>query len=251
LAKKKEELRKREAVKVKIASMKKDISQELLKANKKGNFEECDPERKNKQIINYCSVNFRDDGYKQAECIKKDNFCYMCCENEYGDLHLELRDHCYSKCNDYYYYKKKFVHTKVLNTYVDINPHMTRGASYEEVMKADKAIKKFNKPYLMKSVNAKDVLSSKFLEKNVKIEDSKIQFSKIDVAKNENINGNLNDNSNDNVNDNDNREKKVSEDVDNNNIKSRKNRNISIAEMIEEEKKKELLLKIKEDLSFD
>jgi hypothetical protein len=108
LAKQKDEKRKRQLVMNKITSLKKDISKDLLKASKNGNAEECNPDRPTNQILEYCKVNFEYDYSKMNECVENDNFCYMCCESEFGDLHLEARSNCHTKCDDFYIYKVKF-----------------------------------------------------------------------------------------------------------------------------------------------
>lgn len=196
--------------------MKKDISKDLIRASKKGDYEECDPERENYQILNYCKVNYENDGFKMAECIKNDNFCYMCCESEYGELHLELRNNCYNKCNDFYFFKIKFKHTRVLNTYCEIKPKITKITKTEEIsLKNSENDPLFGSNYNnSKSLYDIDVMKSKFLEKNINVlksEDSKL----IEYDSQDKIN------------------------------------HTKISEMIEEQKKKELLMNIKEDLNFD
>jgi hypothetical protein len=106
MAKKRDESRKTELVMNRISDLKKDISNELLKASKNGKIDECNPDRKNEDIINYCKINYADDFTKMNECVQNDKFCYMCCECEFGDLHLEKRSFCYSRCDDFYIFNK-------------------------------------------------------------------------------------------------------------------------------------------------
>ena len=215
LAKKKDEARKRELIQNKIENLKKDISNDLIKASKKGDFEECDPERPQKQIINYCKVNYEKDNFKMAECIKNDNFCYMCCEAEYGELHLELRNNCYTKCNDFSFFKLKFKHTRVLNTYNDHNLNVVKKTIKDEINLKNSE----DEPNLIinnaKKLNDIELMQTKFFEKN---------------------NRNL-----------------VAEDSRINNAEKgyKKLEQGRISQMIEEEKKKEILMRIKEDLNFD
>jgi len=105
LAKQRDESRKRTIVIDKINDLKKDISNNLMKASKDGNIEECNPYRKNEDIIKYCKVNYGDDISKMKRCVEGDKFCYMCCEYEFGELHLEKRSACYSDCDDFLVYK--------------------------------------------------------------------------------------------------------------------------------------------------
>ena len=111
-AKQRDELRKRELVMDKINDLKKDISNNLLKASKNGDLEECNPDRTNQEIINYCKKNYEEDLKKTNQCVEKNKFCYMCCESEFGDLHIENRSMCVSKCDDYYIYNINFDNTE-------------------------------------------------------------------------------------------------------------------------------------------
>ena len=155
----------------------------------------------------------------------------MCCEAEYGDLHLELRNNCYSKCNDFYFFKKKFNHTKVLNSYNNIvvkKEDVKKDYLKKEEIKKDylrnKEIKKDivkkedvkyevgnvrnnSKNVEVKNINEKEVLKSKFLQKNLNVWE-------------------------------------ISENLKNGEEKS-------ISDLIEETKKIELLMNIKKDLNFD
>jgi hypothetical protein len=164
------------------------------------------------------------------------------------------------------------IHTKVLKTYININPHIVKSATYKEVENGNNRKKvenfgknekekndynnidnnyndynkKFNRPYLMKSLSSENVLATKFFEKNSKVFIEDLKNSRINLNSNLNNEGHRANYSNDN---NDNNYNNHNE---NNNMKNNNNKkNISITEMIEEEKKKELLMKIKAELSFD
>ncbi len=217
LAKKKDEARKRELIRNKIENIKKDISKDLIRANKKGDYEECDPERPQKQIINYCTVNYENDSLKMAECFKNDNFCYMCCEAEYGELHLELRNNCYTICNDFYFFKTNFKHTRILKTYIEIKPNIIKMSKNENIYlkKTQSEPNDKNNYNNGKKLIDFEVMKTKFLETNMNNS----------IPQNSGI-----------------------IDSENGLKKSEPSR---ISQMIEEEKKKEILMKIKEDLNFD
>jgi len=51
------------------------------------------------KINAYCENNFFDNYYKLLDCKDKDGFCYSCCENEFGDIHVAERDDCYNMCD--------------------------------------------------------------------------------------------------------------------------------------------------------
>jgi len=49
----------------------------------------------------YCQVHFHDNSAKYSECRQDANFCYVCCETEFGDLAIKNREKCYkNKCDD-------------------------------------------------------------------------------------------------------------------------------------------------------
>jgi hypothetical protein len=100
--------RKERLAKLKMDKLRNQITKKLINASKKGNLQLCDPERPSNDIVQYCQNNYKDSYVKMNECVKNDNFCYMCCETEYGELHLEDRSVCYMKCDDYYINKIKF-----------------------------------------------------------------------------------------------------------------------------------------------
>jgi len=74
---------------------------ELMQANKLGDWRTCKKARTDKKgMLGYCNVNFTDDFSKNAECKDPENFCYVCCENEYGNMYLQRRDKCYTMCDE-------------------------------------------------------------------------------------------------------------------------------------------------------
>lgn len=47
------------------------------------------------KIEEYCQVNFSDNISKLLECKSPDSFCFVCCESEFGEMHLAEREKCY------------------------------------------------------------------------------------------------------------------------------------------------------------
>ena len=88
--------RKKAQLKNEIMSIRTQIAERLQKINKVGNSEKC-------LAIDartaYCTANFPDNYIKFGECESPDSFCYVCCENEFGDLHVLDRDNCYNTCD--------------------------------------------------------------------------------------------------------------------------------------------------------
>jgi hypothetical protein len=133
LSKKRDLQRKKELMLMKIEDVKHGISDDLIRASKSGNSEECDPERATAQIIQYCKVNFQFNYSKMNDCIKSDKFCYKCCESEFGDLHIEQRSTCFAKCDDYYIYKVKFKHIHPLKMAVEVTPYGVKSTEIKEL----------------------------------------------------------------------------------------------------------------------
>lgn len=77
------------------------MAERLGKASKLGKIEKCfKPNMENEVLAEkYCDESFSDDHIKYEECKDFENFCYICCENEFGDLHIIERDKCYDKCD--------------------------------------------------------------------------------------------------------------------------------------------------------
>jgi hypothetical protein len=117
--KKSQDMRNIEAYENKINEAKKIITKDLLQANHRGNYEECDPDHPDSKRIAYCNEHYKSDERKREDCKKQDKFCTLCCQSEYGDLHLEDRTDCYSKCDAYYIYHLPFSHKS--NSSLNIN----------------------------------------------------------------------------------------------------------------------------------
>jgi len=78
-------------------TIKMKITEKLQEINKIGDDCIC---RDFKNKDSYCNKNFADNYIKYQDCLKKESFCYTCCENEFGELHIIERDNCYSKCGE-------------------------------------------------------------------------------------------------------------------------------------------------------
>ena len=116
---KKEILAKRQQIKLKIAKMRKraqrkklllkgqlqtlrsEVAGELSTASKEGDISNCfiPSDLTKPKVEAYCGKNFAENPQKYAECIALDTFCYVCCENEFGDMHIRMRDKCYDICD--------------------------------------------------------------------------------------------------------------------------------------------------------
>ena len=48
----------------------------------------------------YCDKNYFEDYISNSDCKSDSDFCYMCCENEFGNMHIDRRDICYNMCDE-------------------------------------------------------------------------------------------------------------------------------------------------------
>ncbi len=88
--------RKDAELKNQILSIRSNIADRIKNINKKGNKATC---LSNKNTESYCNNNFADNPIKFQDCKTKESFCYVCCENEFGQLHAVEKDDCYSSCD--------------------------------------------------------------------------------------------------------------------------------------------------------
>jgi len=115
--------RKKAAIKSKILSMRSETAQKLQQYSKKGDMNRCfipnpDPKTlpatdpasnliENKPYIEqlgaieiYCSSVYSNNVSKFMECKNPQSYCFVCCEGEFGQMHLSDREKCYNqRCN--------------------------------------------------------------------------------------------------------------------------------------------------------
>jgi len=115
--------RKKAAIKSKIMSLRTETAQQVQKYAKKGDHNRCfvpnpasqglpesNPKSKaienksfdeqERQIEVYCAAAFPANIPKYMECKLPESYCFVCCEGEFGEMHLSDRERCYSKrCN--------------------------------------------------------------------------------------------------------------------------------------------------------
>jgi hypothetical protein len=69
----------------------------MMDESKKGTMAHCDPRQDTATRANYCNNIMVDDGdfEKKKDCLgDPTDFCYSCCENEFGRLMGEDRTKC-------------------------------------------------------------------------------------------------------------------------------------------------------------
>jgi len=98
---KKKALRRKRMIEQQIQLIRGEMTKNLLDANKFGSMEIC--RKSNSDIVKikeYCNANFVDNYMKNVNCKEVDNFCYICCENEFGNMYIKYRDKCYTMCDE-------------------------------------------------------------------------------------------------------------------------------------------------------
>lgn len=111
--------RKKAEIKSKIISLRSETAQQLQKYSKKGDMNRCfvpNPNSKGeenaekieskpfeeqaKHIEAICTAAFSTNISKFMECKLPESFCFICCESEFGQMHLSDRERCYNqRCN--------------------------------------------------------------------------------------------------------------------------------------------------------
>lgn len=83
-----------------IKTLRFKISQDLMIAQRNGSIDTCHEGKLDLDKREaYCNKNFVDDFINNADCKKDDEFCYLCCETEFGNTYMDKREQCYSMCD--------------------------------------------------------------------------------------------------------------------------------------------------------
>lgn len=97
---KKKNDRKKLVLENQINAIRGQMTRSLMDANKSGDANRCkDAFGKEDKIAIYCNNNVIDDFRKNEACKEGQSFCYVCCENEFGNMHIIERDECYDMCD--------------------------------------------------------------------------------------------------------------------------------------------------------
>lgn len=107
------------------------MSKEIMLANKNGNMANC---RRGKHDADYrekyCDENYSEDWATNSDC-KGEDFCNICCENEFGAMFVTNRDNCYKMCD--FKPKRSPNKPKANLTAGSLNPDKITPAKSEEV----------------------------------------------------------------------------------------------------------------------
>jgi hypothetical protein len=101
--------REAEKLRAELQSIRSKTANNMQKYTKQGSAAKCfNPEKKieipldelNQKMEEYCQVHYANESGKYNECRNSQNFCYVCCETEFGDLHIPQREACYKDVCD-------------------------------------------------------------------------------------------------------------------------------------------------------
>lgn len=92
--------RKRKEGKQKLNEVRTSMAAIVVNDNKVGNYSLCSPKQTETERTQYCTKNFVNEPDKLRDCnVSADDYCYVCCENEFGRNKQEFRDRCYKLCD--------------------------------------------------------------------------------------------------------------------------------------------------------
>lgn len=85
-----------ETLRAKYEEERAKLNDMLVNANKKGNNEKCEKGMNNEtERSAYCKASFPEQVQKFQICMSTpDEFCKVCCDNEYGEFHIKEKDKC-------------------------------------------------------------------------------------------------------------------------------------------------------------
>lgn len=75
------------------------VAADVLKSHRKGDMSRC-MTKDNDQICKYCEEVFKEDAQAMSDCKDQENFCFMCCENEFGSFYQSDKEKCMDQCDD-------------------------------------------------------------------------------------------------------------------------------------------------------
>ena len=83
-----------------LENIRKATAEAVTKSSKSGSSENCAAGSKSEaKRKSYCKDKFGEDLIKFNECYNKDEFCFVCCETEFGQLNMVKRHACYKSCS--------------------------------------------------------------------------------------------------------------------------------------------------------
>jgi hypothetical protein len=94
--------RKKSRLQQQISDVRRALTQNMLNAERIGDAKKCINSMLHNKHEQYCTANFSTDPITFIDCKNKDSFCFICCENEFGEMHLNEREICTMSCDKIY-----------------------------------------------------------------------------------------------------------------------------------------------------
>ena len=86
----------REKLSQQLSTVRLQMADTMNKVYKKGDSNRCREGLGNKQSqVTYCQANFMDDYSQLENCKEGEDFCRVCCDNEFGEMNMNDREECY------------------------------------------------------------------------------------------------------------------------------------------------------------
>lgn len=93
--------RKKKSLQQQLKAIRTTMAKEILLANKEGDIRNCKIGKKDLDFREkYCNKNFIEYYVNNAACKSNDDFCYTCCEHEFGAEYRVKRNVCYKMCDE-------------------------------------------------------------------------------------------------------------------------------------------------------
>ena len=89
----------RNAMAKRIMEVRANTANEVMNENRVGSKGKCKPSTENDKKIEYCNENFEGREELKEDCMRNSvDFCYVCCENEFGGMYEDNRESCFGEC---------------------------------------------------------------------------------------------------------------------------------------------------------
>lgn len=75
-----------------------EVAADVMKAHRKGDMGKC-LSKDQKVVCEYCEGAYKEDASQMIECKNEENYCFMCCENEFGGYHQKEKQKCLEQCD--------------------------------------------------------------------------------------------------------------------------------------------------------
>lgn len=86
---------KESTLKSKLLKVRNEVANTVSNSYKNGEMERCKEAMTDTELrLAYCKINLTDNPFNYMKCIDENDFCSICCENEFGEMIVEKRKKC-------------------------------------------------------------------------------------------------------------------------------------------------------------